>query len=295
MKILILDTQGEMITDAYRGLLPGVRLRGVEPESTRGSFCHPHGAFCGWLAALPLTTQPGKHEVVFGRIFDCAAGEIAGSDEWMLGLIEEERPNYVSRSWGMWDGDSQRQRMYGRIAYGEWVEKYRALCRRLAISDFGAAGNSDEMDADPDVDFPQCMMPDVSNIIGAAKRGGKPTRWSGDGPGVLNLMWGDKVYSPDMGATWTLWSGTSAATPKACGAAAAMHLGSVGWRAYVRDYATRPSGYQPPHAKWGWGNAEAAWQNFAKLAPAAAQPPGGRLGASSLFERPEYFEFRRVR
>ena len=72
-KILIIDTQGEAITPIYRSLLPGVKIRGVETDATRGTPCHEHGALCGWLSALPCIGA-GIEIVYWGGVFEAAKG-----------------------------------------------------------------------------------------------------------------------------------------------------------------------------------------------------------------------------
>ncbi len=295
MKLLIVDTQGEQISEAFKKLLPGLELIGHEMAETRGTPCHEHGSFCGWLSGVPLVVVGGHHEVHFARIFDQQAREVVNSDQWLLDLIAQLRPDVISRSWGLWDQDSELGAMAGRIMYGDWVSEYVKLQADIGFVDFGAAGNEDELDADNDVAFPQQLMPDVSNIIGACRRDGVPTEWSSDGDGVQCVMWGDKIWSPDQNGLFRLWSGTSAATPKAAGACAASGLFNLSWREAVIQTADKPYGAELPHPKYGFGCMEEAWQKFARIAPAAIMPPHSVLGVSSASVTPEFMEFRRLR
>jgi len=159
--------------------------------------------------------------------------------------------------------------------FRQFAGRYTGLIERdEGIADFGAAGNDDHNDADDDVAFPQAQL-GRCNIIGACDRRGVPCEWSGDGRGVLCVMWGDRVWSPDAAGIWSLWSGTSAATPKACGGAAALELTTDAWRQWVKINATRPKNWRggEPHPKWGYGCGEEAWQQFMAIAPKTMLPP----------------------
>lgn len=276
MKILVIDTQGPNgLSPAYRALLPGVKIRGRELAAVAGQPCTPHGAWCGWLAAAPRAAAGVATELVFVRCFDGRNQWINGCEPWLLDIVEAEQPDYVSRSWGAWDGDDPLQRQLAMAGFERFAADYSDLIEHDdGPADFGAAGNEDANDADDDVAFPQAQLARC-NVIGACNRRGVAAEWSGDGRGVLCVMWGDGVWSPDGSGKWTLWSGTSAATPKACGAAAALELSTNGWRQWVRDNATRPAGWTGPvpHAKWGFGCAEEAWQAFMKGAPAGMRRP----------------------
>ncbi len=263
MKIMVIDTQGPNgFTQAYRDLLPGVRIRGRELASVAGQACTPHGAWCGWLAAAPRAATGVQTELVFVRCFDGQNRWIQDCEPWLLDTIEAEQPDYVSRSWGAWDGDDALQRQFAMAGFERFTAGYsELLADDDGPADFGAAGNNDRNDADDDVAFPQAQL-SLCNVTGACDRRGVPCVWSGDGRGVLCVMWGDRVLSPDAKGIWTLWSGTSAATPKACGAAAALELTTDGWREWVRNNATRPKDWKGalPHPKWGWGCEEESWQ-----------------------------------
>lgn len=297
-KILVIDTQGEAISAKYRALLPGIQLRGVEMDSTRGTPCHEHGGFCGWLAAIPAIASGVEFELVFARIFDKDAKWLSGCEDWMLEIIAAEKPNYISRSWGAWDGDDKMQSLYGQVAFQEFVPAFLKLQAEIGFVDFGAAGNSDANDSDEDVDFPQSQMLDTCNIIGASRRDGVPTEWSGDGTGVQCVMWADLVYSPDMAGVWRLWSGTSAATPKACGACAALGDDLPRWRQRMEQLppGCRPTGdWTIPHPKWGYGCAEDLWQNFARRTPPGLMPPASPVATKGgPVIRPEFFDYKKV-
>lgn len=284
MKIAIIDTQGPGgITPAYRARLPGVAISGVEPESVAGTPCHAHGAMCGWLAALPLVDAAVDcAELVFIRCFDSHARWIAGCDRWLIETLHDLGVDYVSRSWGAWDGDDPILRQLARASFAQFAHDYAPMIGPGGIVDFGAAGNDDANDADEDVAYPQAAMP-TCNVIGAHDRRGVPCRWSGDGRGVLCTMWADRIWSPDASGAWHLWSGTSAATPKACGVAAAHGFDLHAFRRHVETWAERPIGYDAlPHPKWGWGSMENAWQALIAKLPASILPPMTATSAVSL-------------
>jgi len=276
MKVLVIDTVGnEGFYEGYTKYFPGVKITGHEPKRGLG-MPHPHGFQCGYYAGVLLSLLPADQtrELCFARIFDADAMALEGSMDWLLEVIRESRPDVISRSWGLWDSDNPRGDMTGRVAYGAWTEKYRALQPELGFVDFGAAGNSDENDSDVDLDYPQQLMPDVCNIIGSAARGGKPSRFSGDGPGLQCLFWGQDVPLLTNGF-WQRGSGTSFATPKAAGLCAALGLDHARWRALVAAEAARPPTWTGPipHPKWGWGNMEHAYQTMLARLPEALKPP----------------------
>ena len=300
MKIMVIDTQGERILPEYRALLPEVSIRAwPELESTRSEPCHEHGALCGWLAAAPLQAArlAGRFsepiELVFVRIFDRQGRALAGSESYMLDAVEAERPDVVSRSWGQWDMDSPMGDWSGQVMWQEWAERFRDLHQRIGFVDVGAAGNEDECDRDSDIVYPQRLVSDLCCIVGAARRGGRVAQWSGDGEGLLCVMWGDRVYSPNMDGRWILWSGTSAAAPKFAGVAALSGLRGPALRAQVKAAASRPddAGALTWHPKWGHGNWDLAWQHPMRLMPRELMPPPAPAGLMSLVAPIEYFEF----
>ncbi|HOW97343.1 MAG TPA: S8 family serine peptidase [Kiritimatiellia bacterium] len=303
MKLLCVDSQGERIHAPYRDLLPDIELRGTPtPEKWRDTICHEHGSLCGWLLALPAQAAIlageliEKVELVFCRIFDQNARFIPGSEERILEVIREERPDVVSRSWGQWDLDDTLGEFYAQVEWADWAERYAALQAEIGFLDVGAAGNDDDNDKDDDVVYPQRLLNSCC-IIGAAHRSGKPAPWSGDGAGVLCVMWGDRVYSPDATGRWRLWSGTSAATPKFAGAAALRRLQTSALKLAVMHEATRPTkavyANMTHHAKWGFGNWEEAWQKYARLMPQDLMPPPAPKGLRSLIAPIEFFDFSR--
>lgn len=275
MRIVVIDTQGPGgICEQYRALLPGVRISGEEPAAVAGTPCHEHGGLCGWLAAFPRASLGLPVELIFLRCFDEKARWIRGCDEWLFERISDLHPDYVSRSWGAWDGDDQLFRAIAQAAFAKWIKTYAPLAQKLGIADFGAAGNDDANDPDEDVAYPQAAMP-ACQVIGAHDVRGVPCPWSGDGRGVICCMWGNRVWSPraDTGAL-ALWSGTSAACPRACGVAAARALSGAQFRALAIEEAERPARVRDlPHPKFGWGSLEWAWQAAARLAPVALRPP----------------------
>lgn len=307
IKILVIDTQGPAFTSKFAALLPGITLRGHEPAELAGTPCQVHGAFCTWLAAIPLVGAAVPAEVVAIRVFNEKAGW-AATFPWLLAQIRAEcrglKPGdriYTSRSWGAWDEDSAWVEQAARADFAEFVTGFRALQAEFKIVDFGAAGNEDKNDADNDIAFPQRDLVDRTAIIGARDRAGITMPWSGDGKGVSCVMWGDRIYSPDLTGAWRLWSGTSAATPKAAGAAAAL---GYTFEQFNRHLVTLPSSCRPagdwvlPHPKWGWGDFEDAWQNQVRRVPISLLPPSKPLikvvGDKPVEQPIEFHDFREV-
>ncbi len=275
-KIMVIDTQGEQITDAYRALLPDISIRGYELKKTRGTPCHEHGALCGWLAAVPCQAARIEAQLIFVRVFDKKAAWVPGAEDLILQVISDEQPDYVSRSWGAWDQDSQMGSLMAKASFGEFTQRYLELMETIGFADFGAAGNDDFNDRDNDIDYPQRVISGC-NIIGACDRVGRPTIWSGDGPELQCLMWGDRVWSPDIHGKWHVWSGTSASTPKACGGCAALQFNDRAWKQYVMAFADSPAGIARPHPKFGYGCMEHVWQEpIQKLRSDLAWPHVGQ-------------------
>jgi len=279
--IAILDTQGPEVSSAYRELLPGVEVVGAEPESLRGRACHPHGAWCGWLAAVPSIGAQRPIRIAFIRVFDEAPNWVATPD-WIAGAIREFRPQFVSRSFGAWDGDDPIVAKFAREATRELSAMLAALREEVGFVSFAAAGNNDRNDRDPDVAIPQDRE-EWTHVIGACRRDGTPAPWSGDGRNVRCVMWADDVWSPGPDGRWWKWRGTSAAAPKACGAAAASGMGDATYLEHLMRWASRPRGrkHELPHRKWGWGCDEDHWQRWVAQAPEAiwrGKPAGSGAG-----------------
>jgi len=264
MKILMIaDTQGSAISDAYRELVPGVEFRGVEPDALRGQDCLAHGAQCGWLAARALAEAEDDWRVLFVRLMDKAGKFIAGWEDFLLDQIALHEPAIVSRSWGAWDGDTQLGGVMARLTTERFAEAYAPLKRELGFLDFAAAGNNDENDRDPDIVYPQAAL-DFSHIIGSHRRCGVADGWSADGSGMECCMWGSGIQAPDQFARFFIVFGTSETAPKAAGVCGAYGLDDAGWLALVQATAVQPSGdWDLPHPKWGWGSMEHHWQHLA--------------------------------
>lgn len=271
--VMVIDTVGGYYSTYYAALFPGVEIICEQPDSDLPPP-HPHGFQVGYYAGVSLLP---KDKLIFVRIFDERGQPLPGCDEWMLEMIEKHTPHVVCRSWGMWDGDTNTGAMRGKVAYGAWTEKYRALQARLGFIDFAAAGNDDDNDEDSDIDFPQQLMPDVSNIIGSTRRNGVPSRFSGDGPGLQCVAWAEDVPLCTNGF-WQRGSGTSFAAPKAAGMCAHYRLlQRADWAQYVMSLGAgrRPLAWRGelPHPKWGWGNIEPDYQEMLKMLEPARRPP----------------------
>lgn len=267
-KIIIADTIGNHLTEAYRALLPDVPMFGhSHPDEPSVNYPpHNHGAWCGWLAGVPCQTVAREHgrkfELHFVSVFRPNATAYPDGMQFLMDKIAEIRPHVVSRSFGSWDRDNQFTDMMLREFFNEWSPQWFALQDDIGFIDIAAAGNSDEMDADNDVSSPQKYMPDRSVIVGSCRRDGTPSDFSGDGQGVACLMWGDRIISPGLAGDWHLWRGTSAACPKLAGVAAVQVDTRDELRDLIHQEATFPTGAQRPHPKWGYGTCEHLWQRF---------------------------------
>jgi hypothetical protein len=288
VKILVIDTVGNIGFSRYfMDYFPGIDVTGFEPTKAL-PLPHPHGFQCGYYAGVLMNLLPKdeQRKLIFCRIFDDKGKPLPGSDEFMLQVIAEAKPDVVTRSWGLADGDRTQGDMTGRVAYGPWVEKFRALQEQIGFVDFGAAGNSDANDADVDVDFPQRLMPDICNIIGSHNKSGIPSRFSGDGAGVQCTFWAEDVALCTNGF-WQHGSGTSFATPKAAGLCGLLGLKSPEWRAFVQGHASRPKDWKGeiPHPKWGYGSLEKQYQLHMARLPARLWPvQNGQAGSISSFQ-----------
>jgi hypothetical protein len=243
-------------------------------------------------------------ELVAIRVFDQQARWCA-SFPWLLAQIRAEcealQPGdriYTTRSWGAWDQDNGWTEQAARSEFTDFARAFKVLQAAYRIVDFGAAGNDDANDADNDIDFPQRDLADTSAVIGARDRAGVTMRWSGDGKGVSCVMWGHEVYSPDLTGKWRLWSGTSAATPKACGAAAALgySFAQLNHHLVHLPASCRPLGdWTLPHPKWGYGDFEDAWQNQVRRVSPGLLPPA--VAALKGLPAPgiEFHDYREVR
>lgn len=268
MRLAIIDSQGQRGLDTLREIFPSISITGWEPNDAPEEQ-HPHGHWCGFLAGVPMSIGAAdgrKMEIVFIRAFDHRGVALPGHLGHILSAVEYFQPDIVSRSWGTDDGDDQLQTLYAQAVAQEFRPKWQALQSSIGFLDFAAAGNSDKLDADNDVDFPQRLLENTCNIIGSRNRQGIPSTWSGDGPGVLHTMWGEGVASPNPDGSWLRWMGTSAATPKAAGIAAMLDMQTTEqYRQYVKLRATFPHGAERPHPKWGFGDMEAPWQEWGTI------------------------------
>ncbi len=271
MKILIPDTQGSTLSPRYRAHLPRLTLRGIDHPDIRTAS--PHGAWCGWLAGAPLQARGVDAEIVFLQIL----GDNGTPGDWadyLLSHIAAEKPDVISCSWGAWDQDDDFGELFLRVAYNRYVQQLLDLKKELGFRIVCAAGNDDANDPDPDVAYPQKLMPDNAWIIGATDAWGVPTPWSADAH-VDAVMIGSKVASPAPDGSWHLWQGTSAACPKFAGVIAAMDWTDDQILSALQTGAEHPANWAAsrPHTKWGYGSFEFAWQNLVADLPPDLRPP----------------------
>ena len=281
MKILVPDTTGGNISQAYRNLLPNITIRGISHPANVGD--HPHGAWCGWLAAAPLQAVGGKHELVFLQILH-NNGTFANFEEILLETIAKERPDYISMSWGSWDRQDKQLAQRFQTHWEPFAQQFSALRQEIGFVAFAAAGNNDKNNATPDVAYPQRILPDQLYIVGSTNAQGIPSTFSADGP-VHTVAIGEQCLSPDASGAWHLWRGTSAACPKVCGSMAARGLTHDEVHTILLADAEHPPAWtdRRPHPKWGYGSVEFLWQNDVAQLPPSLRPPRNLRGVQSLY------------
>lgn len=273
MRILIPDTQGEEISPEYRALLPGLEIRGRDYPGANAIY-HDHGAWCGYLAGLPLVAAIREGmisdpvELIFVQIFDRFGKMLPDASDWLLMVIDEERPDYISTSSGAWDGDDYFQDQLQRAVWSEFALAYANRIRSYDMLAGFSAGNNDENDVDADTAYPQVLFQDDCLIVGSRNVQGTPSKFSGDGA-VDYMMVGEYVFSPNMKGEWTRWRGTSAACPKLVGLAAAHQLSRSNFNTWANKRTSTPdgTGLSLPHPKWGWGDLEEQWQQLVTAVP----------------------------
>ena len=181
MKILVLDTQGGLIPETYGLSNSRITINSLDPEEGGIADAHPHGLMVGYLFAYifgaladPIKV-PGGIELSFGRIFDERARPLPDFDDLVLRYVAYVKPDIIIRSWGIWDKDDiEFERRVGLRA-GPWIEKYKEVLAETGALDFSAAGNSDDLDLDNDIDFPQRLMSEQSFVVGSCRRDGVPS------------------------------------------------------------------------------------------------------------------------
>ena len=289
MKIIVIDSAGKgPYNQSFARYLPNFEIRGHSlvsgPEGA-------HGYQCAYYACLPCTLIHGKHELVLIRIFDADGNPIVGADQWMLDVLREEcRPDengkwpYINMSWGQDDGDNKLGELWGQKAWEDWAKDFVDVIGESVP--FAASGNSDHNDLDNDISYPHRLLPFLTHIVGSHNRAGIPSEFSGDGAGVFLTMWGENVPLLDGDGFWARGSGTSFASPKACGLAAYLGLNSKEFREYVRGHATKPDKYSGylPHVKWGWGSLEYRYQEIVSDCPDWQRPSRLRTSIMAVDE-----------
>lgn len=275
--IIIADTIGQHVNEAkgYQRLLPNVKMIGYKhPDEPEVKYPpHSHGAWCGWLAGVPLDVEATNNRDLdvtmhFVPVFRPNGTPYPEIMVWLMEHIEriheEYKPDHlvVSRSFGAWDRDDRRiELILGDIHRG-WSAKWNKLQENIGFVDVASAGNSDSNDLDTDVAYPQFLMADRTVIVGSCDRKGIPSFFSGDGAGVAGVMWGEHILSPSLDLEWTDWSGTSATCPKVAGIIACRGYSTEEAMEWFKNTDSYPRGYDRPHPKWGWGNREDDWQEY---------------------------------
>lgn len=218
VKVMVVDTVGEGISQIFLEKLPNLSVSYIQPASVKGTKQHPHGGWCLWDMAAQIPENI-KIEALMCRIFDGEGRPIDGSDEFWLKAWRDFRPDYITCSWGAHASDRVNE-MFLRMTYNqEYKDKIDKLIDETNSDIFFAAGNEGDLLLDDDVDFPQAMLHnDKVHVIGACDANGVPAIFSGDGFQVDAIYLGVRTASVDpFSGKWVYWSGTSSATPRACG------------------------------------------------------------------------------
>lgn len=296
VKVLVVDSTAlSDVSDKYLAFFDRhIHLIGHEPKAGyEKTASTEHGYQCGYYAGVLLNLVDGQHELHFARVFDKDGAWIRGSEDFVLDVIAQVRPDVLTCSWGMDDKDLDWGVRDATSAWVSWAVKFRSLMHDKKATVFFAAGNDDRNDADSDVAFPQRLLPEYANIIGSHNRAGKPSVFSGDGAGVHCSMWGEHVALLSKYGHWERGSGTSFACPKAAGLAAYLGLDHFAWRKYVLTHATKPDNWSGfiPHHKWGYGSLEYRYQEVLAELPEEKQPPYFRQRIPGMVE---YMDHKRV-
>ena len=156
-----------------------------------------------------------------------------------------------------------------------------------------AAGNSGDFKVDVDENLPAGMLTDCSHKLAAAYKNGDTARFSSDSTHAepAATFWAVEVKGmhPVIGQ-WKSTTGTSFASPKATGLAAALDLGYEGFKVLAQSKSTTPAGFEGklPHPKWGYGWLEYEYQKLIKDCPYTAPD----VSLNSLDVDPTgYFDF----
>jgi len=295
-KIVIVDTVGalDLVNDKFFENFPFVsEWHGHELKECADTIPHPHGGFACSQALLPLWETDDEIHVHFVRIFDSKAKSIPMAvARWSTDLIaniasESRSRTWVNCSWGTYIGSnipSQSAR----------ADRWRTLIAARNATVMWAAGNSGDFKVDVDENLPSGMLTDCSHKIAAAYKNGDTARFSSDSTHAepAATFWAVEVkgMNPVTGQ-WKSTTGTSFASPKATGLAAALDLGYEGFKVLAQSKSTTPAGFDGPlpHPKWGYGWLEYEYQNLIKDCPYTA--PDVALNAVDEADPTGYFDF----
>jgi len=262
---------------------------------------HPHGGMVLEKALCPLWDRTDIH-VHFVRVFDQNGKAIVQSlfENWLMNTLESIRstgPTWVNNSWGAYAGSSAPGRDSRRQA-----SLWRSLISRGNLYVGWAAGNSGDYNVDEDRDYPQSLLTDVSDKIGAANKNGRPSKYSGDSrtSPPLGVYWATNValFNPNTGKS-DKGSGTSFACPKHVGLMCARNIIT---REDVNTFAARavrPARIPAeliPHPKWGEGWLEDEYQKELEGCPFLQSriKESAELELCLAMAKTEWFDFMQV-
>jgi len=268
--LVIVDTIGslELLHPAFQKRFGFVSSwHAHRPSSLNESMQHPHGGMALEKALCPLWNHDDI-AVHFVQIFNSRGQAIEGRlfDGWLMDTLETIRqtgPTWINNSWGAYAPGTSHPGLEWDIQAQHW----RTLIGKGDVYVGWAAGNNGDYSPDEDRDYPQSLLTDCSDKVGAANRGGRPSRYSGDSKKAppIGVYWASDVLllNPNTGRS-DKGSGTSFACPKHVGLMCARGIITREDVTAFRSLAVRPKQIPDeviPHPKWGasCGSAIPGW------------------------------------
>lgn len=302
--LVIVDTIGDTNTmhSAFKARFPFIKAWHTHQCSAfMGNAQHPHGGMAFEKAAMPLWNANFDVAAHFVQIFRADGSPIEDSlfEGWLMDTLEAIRRTgltWVNNSWGAYMGAQPPLNSMKRQA-----DAWRELIGRGGIYVAWAAGNSGDYSPDEDRDYPQSLLTDVSDKIGAADRSGRPSSYSGDSRTAppLGVYWATNVLlaNPNTGRA-DRGSGTSFAAPKHVGLMMKRGIMTRDEINQFRTRAVRPPSVPAsmiPHPKWGEGWFEDEYQAEIRGCPYLQDAiDRSDVDVSLSQAQTEWFDFRQV-
>lgn len=219
LRILVADNWGQMPHPYMHRKFPNCTFK----VHTVAVSTHPHGHMVA-ECVLDMLPKSAHVELTF---YPHLTLQTRSPNGW-LDVIKEAadagKPFHACNcSFGSSHGDDDLTRAFLDARYNfrskEYAKAKDALNGIPTIVTF-ASGNSDDLDEDNDVNYPQRHFSQLDRVfvIGACAADTVPSAFSSDGEEVFAMYWGETVpvYDPVTGRN-TYVDGTSFASPFACG------------------------------------------------------------------------------